>query len=423
VKEGKSSGIIVADLKRLSRDTEHGKRLMRELEEAGGRFYSPEAPDDITTPEEDFHVGLLFMLGELERKQKRAGFERAKERAIRLGIPVATRPAVGYRQRPDRRLERDPATAPVVRELFERRAAGEGPTALGRFLESHGVKTSQGSAGWSKAAVQSVIASRVYLGELSYGKDRRYVNPAAHEPIVDLATWEAAQHPNGRRLQAPRGEGNFLLTGLMRCQACGHVMQATTTSRGKRIYRCVRRHAGGECPQPARVYADAIEPEAERAFWAVTEDLSATPLDDDGDHLRELEAQLAIAERRLAHAMTPEVQDAAGEGWAPMLRERRAERDAAAEALGHARARLRTGEDHPDVESLRALWPALSPSERRELLGARFDAFALRREGKKVTLAAFPAGTAPADLSRRGFRRNPGLHPLDIPATARVTTL
>ena len=42
------------------------------------------------------------------------------------GIPVATRPPVGYRQREDRRLAPDPDVAPVIREVFERRAAGWG---------------------------------------------------------------------------------------------------------------------------------------------------------------------------------------------------------------------------------------------------------------------------------------------------------
>ena len=37
-----------------------------------------------------------------------------------------------------------------------------------------------------------------------------------------------------------------------------------TTSRGKRIYRCSKRHAGGLCPSPARIFADVIEQDVER---------------------------------------------------------------------------------------------------------------------------------------------------------------
>ncbi len=331
VREGKSGGIVVADIDRLSRDSEHGHRLIRELEQAGASFWAPNAPEDMTTPEGEFQIGLWFLLAQLERKRKRAGFERAKQQAIMKGIPVATRPPVGYRQREDRRLEPDPDVAPIIAELFERRARGDGPAALADFLQAHGVCTSQGARFWSRPAIMSVIANRVYLGELSYGKDRRYVNTEAHEPIVDLATWTAAQNSNGSRPRPPRS-GGYALTGLLRCAACGYVMQGTRTSRDKRMYRCNRRQAGGPCPHPLWVFAEAVEHVAEKAFWEITEDLQATAHAEDRPDLTELQTNLEKAERRLTHAMSPEVQDAAGDAWAEMIEDRRVERDRAAEA-------------------------------------------------------------------------------------------
>jgi hypothetical protein len=98
-------------------------------------------------------------------------------------------------------------------------------------------------------------------------------------------------------------------------------MQGTVTSRGKRIYRCIRRHAGGRCPSPARVDAELVERAAERAFWAITDDLVARGREDDkGEALARLTAELERAERRLAQAMTPEMQGAAGEGWPELVK-------------------------------------------------------------------------------------------------------
>lgn len=423
VKSGASAGLIVAWLDRLSRDSEHAHRLIRELHEAGGAVYAPDAPADWTSPEGELQAGIVFAFAQYVRTRARAGFERAKERAIMAGIPVATRPPVGYQRRDDRCLEPDPATAPTVREAFERRAAGEGPTAIAAFMAERGVTTSQGSGTWTKQAVASLLRNRVYLGELSYGLDRRYVNPTAHDPIVDIATWQAAQHPNGRRLLQPRGEGRYSLTGLLRCAACGYVLQGTTTSRGKRIYRCVGRHAGGLCPRPARAAADLVEPTAERAFWAVTDDLEGKAAEGERPEVAALEEELTRAERRLSHAMSPEVQDAAGDGWSQMIRSRRAECDRIAAQLGNARAARDRRAPIPNRQTLRTVWETLEPAERRELMASRFDAFALRRDDAGVTVIAYPAGTGPADLSRRGFRRDPGLHPLDVPAGARVLPL
>jgi hypothetical protein len=171
-----------------------GLELLDRIRNAGGAVYAPNLPD-YTTADGKMLTTIQLAVDAGYRERKTEELERAKANAIALGIPVANRPPVGYRKRADRRLEPDPETAAAVREMFELRATGAGPAALADLLEAHGVKTSQGAATWSKAAIQSVISSRVYLGELSYGRDRRYVNPEAHEPIIDRATWEAAAAP------------------------------------------------------------------------------------------------------------------------------------------------------------------------------------------------------------------------------------
>lgn len=425
VRAGQSGGLIVAWLDRLSRDSEHAHRLVREIHELGGAIYAPDAPSDWTSPEGELQAGIVFTFAQYVRKRARASFERAKENAVAQGIPIHSRPPVGYRKRADRRLEPDPKTAPVVRDVFERRAAGAGPSELADLLTARGVQTSQGSQSWSKQAVASLIASRVYLGEIAYGRDRRFVNARAHEPLVDLATWTAAQHPRGRRLQEAR-RGGYALTGLVRCASCGYCLQGTRTSaeRGsKRRYRCVGRHAGGQCPAPVSAFADEVEEVAFRLFWqhAETVALRGTAMQPDDDRPR-LEAELERAERRLAQALTTEAQDAAADAWPELVRARRRARDEAAAQLGAARAEASRATSAPRVADLRALWPEMSAAERREIIATYFDCFALRR-AQGIEIVAFASGSGPIDLSAPGFRREPKLRPIDIPLDARVATL
>ncbi len=424
VEARESGGIIVAWLDRLSRDSEHAHGLVKRIGEAGGVIYAPDAPADWTTPEGELQAGILFAFAQYVRQRARAGFERAKGHAVSRGIPIVTRPAVGYRQRDDRRLEPDPAAAPVVREVFERRAAGAGPTELAVLLEREGVRTSQGSATWSKPAVYNLLSNRVYLGELRYGRDDRFVNTESHEPIVDLALWTAAQHPNGRSLSRVSEGSEWLLTGILRCAACRYCVQGTTTSRGYRIYRCTRRHAAGVCPAPARVGAEQVERAAVEAFWRVTADLEAEGAASQPEDLSALEDALASAERRLAQWLGPEVQEAIGDvaEYAAGLRTRREARDTAAADLGAARSEAQTTTDLPPVETLRGAWERMSTVDRRELMGLRLDCIALRRD--PVGIVVYPAGTAPADLPRRGFKTAPVLAPFpDPPSGARVLAL
>jgi DNA invertase Pin-like site-specific DNA recombinase len=399
---GKSGGIVVAYLSRATRETAQGLALLDEIGKAGGAVYAPNLPD-YTNADGRMLTTIQLAVDTGYRERKREEFERAKAGAIAAGIPVITRPAVGYHQRKDRRLEPEPRTAPLVRQAFEMRAAGEGPSAIGAFLQRNRVRTSQGSRTWSKQAVAGLLRNRIYLGELSYGRDKRYVNPGSHEPIVDLALWTAAQNPP-RQIARPRTDrGGYLLSGILRCASCGYSLQGTVTSRGKHIYRCTKRHSGGECPVPVRVPADRAEATVIEAFWSLVTDVQARGTQDTASALDGLQTTLGAAERSLAQYMAPEVQDVIGDPalWAQGLRERREARDRAAEALGLARA-SRQDDYALGVETLRGVWESGTTAERRELLAARFDCFAVYRD--PLLLLGYPTGSGPDGLPRQGFK-------------------
>jgi hypothetical protein len=63
----------------------------------------------------------------------------------------------------------------------------------------------------------------------------------------------------------------------------------------------------------------------------------------------------------------------------------------------------------PDVATLRDVWENGTTAERRELLAARFDCFALYRD--PIDVVAYPTGTAPDGLPRQGFKAWPGSAP------------
>ncbi len=401
VRSGASSGIVVAYLSRLTRETSQGLALLEEVRAAGGEVYAPNLSDHTTADGRMLNtIQLAIDAGMRERATEQ--IDRARELAIANGVVVSSRTAVGYLRNAERGYEPDPATAPIVREVFERRARGAGPSELARLLEDNGVLTSQGSSTWTVQAVNGLIRSRTYLGELRSG---RHVNPAAHEPLVSRTTWAAAQNPS----PAPprKSRGGYLLSGTLRCLSCGYCMQGTTTSRGKRIYRCIRRHAGGICPAPARIDADVVDGivlDEVRGKIQVRRPpvvVAATA---------DLEDAYARAERLLAQALTPEVQEAAGENWATMISERRGVRDAAAEALGSARASVQTSSSFWDAYRSLDVDNA-SQEELREVIAGLFAYVAVDRD-KTIH---WPPGDddPPAQLlSRRGFNREARLNPL-----------
>ena len=350
VERGELAGVAAFSLDRLSREPGHGDALVKRVTKAGGVILTPDIPDAIDSPTGEFTFGMLLQVAKLYRSQAGARFASAKERAILAGIPVGTVP-FGYRQRDDRRLEVDPELAPVVRELFERWARGDGRGVLAAVLDEATGRT------WSREAVPRIIKNRIYAtGRMVYGDT---VSEWDAGTIVDEALWHAAQRTAPPR--PPRSENGWLLTGLAKCGACGRNLKGHT-NRSKygvyRNYKCRNR----ACPSRVSVSARRLEPFVVLRSFLAGDEMTTR---DDAPDLALLEDALATAERRLEHALSPDVQDAAGDGWAAMLRARRDERDAAAAALGEARAAAGGGAAE---FRLREVWAGLDPADRRAAL-------------------------------------------------------
>lgn len=430
VENGDAAGIVVAKLDRFSRDTRQALDLAARVHEAGGRIISFAENPDWTTPEGELQIGLVFAFAQYERKVKAASFDKSKQRAVAHGIPVHPRLPPGLRLVVDEHGNRTGVThnehAAAMRRFFELRGGGAGPAELADFLERHGIETSMGSKAWSKQAIYGLIRNRAYLGELRQGE---HVNERAWEPIVDRATFEAAQRPASRPLTTSRSDHPDLLLTIGRCASCGYTLNATNTSRGRRLYRCPGRHAAGRCPAPARAYAADLEELVVDAFWRMAGELHAR-----GSHAQDrgqvdrLRAELERAERALSlYRDDPDLEEtveAIGgmRQWRDGLAVRRRRVDEAAAALAREEQRVRRASEAPARTTLERDWPKMSHADRRGRLGELIDCVALLPTSGDLPLkdrvVVFAAGHGPADLPRRGFRERPSIRPIDIPARA-----
>lgn len=132
-------------------------------------------------------------------------------------------------------------------------------------LNRRGVRTRRGAI-WNPTAVQYILRSRVYLGELTFGRQRcgKYhqvsesgtdpdrpngkgdreppiVVKGCHEPLVSLEEFEAVQTKLAQRSSGkakPRAAG-YLLTGVARCGHCGRPLCGHGgRGRGHTYYAC-----------------------------------------------------------------------------------------------------------------------------------------------------------------------------------------
>ncbi len=184
----------------------------------------------------------------LEHEPLKISWEIIQERAISEGKQVGPTP-FGY-ERQDGVLVPDDEERLLVQRAYEL-AAGQGVAAATRYLERY----ASGARFWTTATVRRMLAKRTYLGEVRTGA---IVNANAHEPLVDRATWRAAQHKPGA--YTPPCE--YPLSGVAHCASCGQAMVAgPKSSTGRRMYRCVGAQtlAKARCLRPASIVADRLE--------------------------------------------------------------------------------------------------------------------------------------------------------------------
>lgn len=298
IERGELAGIVVYNLKRLSRLKPLDRiELVERIESAGGTILSASESFDATTPEGRLARNLFFEIARMEWEQAAEGFAVAKANAIASGRAVMRLAPFGYRFDDDHALELVGEDAAIVRELFELRASG---ASYGDCLEHFERSTGRSSY---RETIRYMLSNRVYIGELRYGREVELVNVGGAPAIVDEELFEAVQAVNEERNRAHGrpggGKAKSLLAGIATCAGCGRGLVCTRTgSRQTYSYKCPAdsRHCS------ARAHVQASELEAyvleEVLEWAGA----------DADELAEVEVELGargdrvVAEHRLAEA-------------------------------------------------------------------------------------------------------------------------
>jgi site-specific DNA recombinase len=350
IERGESAGLVVWKVSRFARNLLDGVVTAHRISEAGGRLVAEDF--DSAAPMSKALLGLMLGLAEEELDARREGWRQARERAvIENGIPNGRAP-VGYRKRPDGRLEVVEREARKVREAFEMRAAGASHTKIDRRF------------GWANA--RQLLSNPAYIGVARSGD---FVHEHAHPAIVERELWDAVQ---ATRTQTPAATGELtrerLVQGIAVCGGCGRTLKVVHRRRadGSRVpaYYC-KDVASVRCPDRAFVRAQELD-EYVADFFARS--LRSEPRLVDvvavGQELEQAQSALREAEEQLAGFV--ELADALRRD--DYLRGYRAREERVVEArerVQHLSARLpRIPVGGPLID----LWDGMDVAERREVL-------------------------------------------------------
>ena len=286
---GKINLVLCKDLSRLGRDyIESGKYTDIVFPSLGCRFIALNDGVDTAHKNNEMLVILKNVMNDLYARDTSSKIKAVKRSSFQAGKYVGCYAPIGYLKSPEDKhiLIIDPATAPIVRRIFDLRCQGYSYRKIATTLNTEQVPTPssfyylrQGKPNirkeggyWQAQTVKTILQNEVYIGHMvqnktgnvSYKVHKQVDKPEAewirvegtHEPLVSMEVWELVrtiEKQNTRSRTQADGE-TALFAGLLRCMDCGSLMRSYHDGRRRkdgskstyRSYACGRYASGGK---------------------------------------------------------------------------------------------------------------------------------------------------------------------------------
>jgi site-specific DNA recombinase len=229
--------LLVYRVDRFSRRLSDLLDLLNELDEAGVAFASATEPFDTSTSIGRMLVQLLGVFAEFERETIIDRVTKGMATKASKGKwPGGHRPYGFYVDRDTQKLIPHAEESPHLREIFRLYVEERlGTRAIADELNRRGARNRSGKP-WSGHTVARILANPAYVGDIAYGEV--YVENA-HEGLISRETWQKACAIAAARAedhsQRAYSAGDYHLTGLITCPACGHKYIGTSAT-GSRNY-------------------------------------------------------------------------------------------------------------------------------------------------------------------------------------------
>lgn len=249
--------VITWKINRIARNTLELLQIVDLLEKNNIAFKSYSENFETETPMGKFSLQMMGAVGELERgtiaqNVKMGMLARAREGRwngnVVMGYDLKPIENSTNKKRKDTELVINPKEAEVVRTIFKMYSEGNGYKAIVGYLNKYGHTTKRGNS-FAVSSVKDILNNPVYIGKIRYNvlqnwseKRRKHKNPnpilvdGIHEPIIEQELWDKVQN----MLESSKGkpsriyDGEFPLTGILRCPECGAGMVIMRSTRTKK---------------------------------------------------------------------------------------------------------------------------------------------------------------------------------------------
>lgn len=257
VRRGEISAVVVWKLDRLSRSLRDTLTIIEDVfQPAGIALVSTTESIDTATPSGRMMLNMLASFAQLEREQDSDRVLMAHRHLAEDCRYLGGHIPIGYRVDESRHYALDPATAPIVRRVFEMYLARDGYTPILDYLNSAASQFFKRKTPWKKVDLNYLLGNEFYAGVYlrKIGKEAIRV-PGGVPAIITLGEWEQVcrQRRENTTAAGSYRRGVWPLSGLIRCGVCGRNMVLENVGKDRngtvaRYYAC---RSG--CVKPVRL--------------------------------------------------------------------------------------------------------------------------------------------------------------------------
>lgn len=243
------SAVLIYRISRISRSLADTVNTIQLLDHYNVNLISTE--DNLNTGDM-FGRTIVYILGtfaELDRNNIvstcRSGMMQRSKEGLWNGGRV-----FGYRSNSKKELEIVPEQAKVIQQIFNLYSNENwGYKKIACYLNSCNHKTLKGGD-WSIQSIKQILDNPIYAGYIRWGQyvnwrktnrkgknDNYQLTKGIHLPIIDDNTWKKTQDLRKvNKNKFPKlYEGDFILTGLLKCPNCGASMISHRTKKRNKV--------------------------------------------------------------------------------------------------------------------------------------------------------------------------------------------
>lgn len=291
-RKGKIDLIITKSISRFARNLIDSIKYIREMKSIGVTIIFEKENINTSEMTSEMMVALYSVFAQAESESISNNVKMGKRFGYKSGqVPMMFGNIFGYRKGADGNAEIVPEEAEIIKRIYTKFLEGNSYSAIGKMLESEGIKTLKGNSKWSISVIQGILKNEKYKGDVlvqktyvadlftkksvkNTGELPMYLVKNHHVAIIEPEIFDRVQIEIARRnslkstsdkniSMRSKFSSKYALTGLVVCGECGSKYRRTTWARKgvkKVVWRCISRldHGTKYCKDSPTIDEDKL---------------------------------------------------------------------------------------------------------------------------------------------------------------------